>query len=235
MVPPTFAPVVPPTFAPVVAPTFAPVPAPTFAPVPSPTLAPVPAPTLAPVTTPVAVPTGGGSSVNPLYPGDNGLTCECRFYSQDILLSSATDWASLSQSEMTGILAILKAMVPEFDPFGFTRALADCSLRGGPCNSGGRELQPNAIYYALALTSQTRFGNPSTAPNDPYGITLVYEWEFCVDDPDFVGDYHEAFMSYLSNPTNLGQMESDVRNLGLSSLTEMTVPDQLDEVCSGSR
>jgi hypothetical protein len=224
--------VVAPTFPPVVAPTFPPVVAPTVAP----TVAPVPAPVTAP---PVASPDNGG---NPLYPGGNGLTCQCRFYSQDIVVSDAVDYSNLDGGELSGFIQILLRMVNVFDPYGFNRRdrrmttttkTGSSSLRGG-ADRRLRELEPTSLSFALDLTSQTRFG---TAGTNPFGVQMVYEFEFCLDDSDFLGEYHAAFVNHLSsNSGNLAQMETDVRNLGISSLTELTVPDELqDRVCSGRR
>ena len=90
-----------------------------------------------------------------------------------------------------------------------------------------RELQPTEVSYAVSMESQDLFGGVN-AP--PMGISVVYLYAFCVDEPDFVGDYHDAFVNY--------QSQSSIRNaqgsgLSITSLSSVTAPDELSRECTG--
>lgn len=156
----------------------------------------------------------------------------------------------MTSSELSGYLGLLLAMPDQFNPYPFRRGLlkssSNCnSLRGGsdvsaaeatnnnttlPCSRDGRVLVPTRLSYALDLQSQSRFGSSGV---NPFGLLMSFSYEFCVDDGDFVGEYHDAFVDYLSQSSNLNEMASDIRNLGLSSTTSVSTPETQTTTCIG--
>ncbi len=224
--PPTESPVEPPTQAPVVPPTDRPVDPPTEAPVEPPTEPPVEPPTERPVpATEAPVEPGRTSSNNPIYTGSDGLRCQCRFYTQDFIVSSTSDYRSLSSNELQAYIDVLLQIVDEFNPYPFRRVMTadQPALRA-------RVLEPTEISYSISLERQSRLGTSGT---DPFGNRMTISYEFCVDDEPFVEDYHDAFVSYLRNGSNRDSMASQIRNAGLSSLTEVTVPNETGDICEG--
>ena len=263
VVPPTFPPVVAPTFQPVTAaPTVAPVASPIVAPASptrTPTMSPTRAPTIptrrpttptsppitptSPPTTPTRAPTpapvptsgGSGTNVNPLY-SKGGLQCECRFYSQDIIVTDANDWDDLTQTQLDAFLQFLLDAFGDFNPYPSSRRLQqqDRRLRVGETTrqpekqqQHQRQLQPSRVNYGVSFDSVDLFGGVN-AP--PMGISATYSFAFCVDEPDFVGDYHDAFVSYQSQSSNRNAQGSV---LSIASLASVSAPDQLNTVCSG--
>ena len=239
---PTVAPIPSPT-APPVSPTRTPTAFPTRAPV-TPTPAPV-TPTRPPTTptrppttptrapTPAPVPTSGGTgtNVNPLY-SKGGLQCECRYYSQDIIVTDSDEWDSLTQTQLNSFLQFLLDEFADFNPYS-RRLQQHRRLRVGETTTKPelqhqqRELQPSEVSYAVSMDSQDLFGGVN-AP--PMGISVVYLYAFCVDEPDFVGDYHDAFVNYLSQSWILNAQGS---GLSITSLSSVTTPDQLTRECTG--
>ena len=234
--------------------------APTSAPVPAPTKAPVISPVASPVSSPVASPVASPTNSNfPLYPGSNGLICECRWYVQDIIVSNSGDWGTLNQQELSGFLKLLLAMPNKFNPYPFTTMRArrkmlsssDWSSLRGSVTSGTevtttektspgsslnqekvqRVLQPSALSYSLAMDSQTPYGTPGSPP---FGTQMIYSFVFCLNDPSYLGDYFSAFVKYLSNSTNQDQMAASISSLGLTSCTGVTTPFELsNRTCTG--
>ena len=216
---PTTIPVTP--TSPPVAPTNPPV-APTNPPV-APTEPPV-APTNPPVA-PTDVPTDAriDTSNNPIYTGSKGLPCKCRFYTQDMLVSSTDDYRTLSSAELQAFIDALLGIFDNFNPYPFRRHLATVrSIRHT------RFLQPSSVNYSFDVVKQTLIG---TAGTDPFGVRVKYDYEQCADDPAYIDDYHKSFQDYLQNSGNLDSIASQLRDAGMSSLTEITAPVETGEFC----
>lgn len=194
---------------------------PPVAPTNPPTDTPVVAPTDPPTDPPVEAPTE--SSNNPVYTGSDGMPCKCRYYTEDILVSSTDDYRTLSSGELNAYVQAMLAIVDDFNPYSFRRKLVSSrwTLRA-------RILQPSSINYAFEVEGQTLIG---TAGTDPFGVRTKFYYEFCVDDESYIDDYHDAFLQYMQNGSNREPIASQIRNAGLSSLTEISTPSETGEFC----
>jgi hypothetical protein len=164
------------------------------------------------------------------------LQCECRYYSQDIIVTDSDDWNTLTQTQLDTFLQFLLDAFIDFNPYPSGRRLQQHRrLRVGETiqpelqqeQEEQRQLQPNDVSYGVSFDSLDLFGGVN-AP--PMGISTTYTFAFCVDEPAFVGDYHDAFVNYLS--------QSSIRNaqgsaLSIASLASVSAPEQQSTVCTG--
>jgi hypothetical protein len=136
-------------------------------------------------------------------------------------VTDSSEWNTLNQQQINGFLQFLLDEVPSFNPYPNRR------LRHLGETQSRRELQPNQFSYSLSLDSQDYFGGVN-AP--PMGVSVMYLFEFCVDAPAFVGDYHAAFVDYQSQASNINAQAS---TLGIASLDSVSGPiEQTNKVCS---
>lgn len=219
--PDTLAPVDPeepaaPTSRPAVEPATAPVETPgaepTSAPV-QPSVVPA-QPTPASVATPA--PVQSSPENHPLYIGDDGLKCQCRWYLQDFVMKTAADWsAGFSQQQLNKMIDIFFDSFDLFNPYPLRR------LR-----TNRRQLIPTTYSYSIDVDGPKKFGTPSNGSR--FGIQVEYSFEFCVDDQTVLDEYHSAFQTYFSSSEVLDNLGAAMQ---VASLVGVTFPVEPDRVC----